>query len=211
MRASSGDLQSPLDVLLALDVAQVDGGWRFGVQVDLVAVNLELDVAVEMRHQICQILNGDDSQAGDEGGLAGVRFGEKEGGDLFLARHRRHGEHAADVAGAAVEGEFADQQRAVQRIGGYLLGGGQDAHGDGQVIDGAGLADVGGRQVDGQSLAGKVEAAVDDGGPHPLAGFLHGRVREPDDGQTKEPARGVDLDVDRGRVKPKNRATGDFG
>ncbi len=95
------------------------------------------------------------------------------------------------------EGEFAGDEIIV-RIGcGELMGGEEDAEGDGQVVTGTLFAEIAGRQIDRGARAGSLAAAVVERRPDAITRFFDGGVRQADE---KEPgfarlAR-VDFDMD---------------
>ena len=61
----------------------------------------------------------------------------------------------------------------------------------------AGLAHLGRRQIDGDPARREEQPAVPDGRPHSFAGLLHGRVRQPHDGQLDDPLTSdIDFDLD---------------
>ena len=136
----------------------------------------------------------------------GVLGRDVDGLDLPLAGEGDHGEDAVGVADSAVEGKLA-QEEGCALLGLDLTGGHQDAGGDGEVVGGALLLEVGGRQVDGDAAHGEDEAGVLDGGADPLAGLLDGGVREADDGEVGHAVgRDVDLDLDRLTVQADHGA-----
>ena len=109
------------------------------------------------------------------------------------------------MAHQPVEGELAQEQGA-RDVGRGLLGGEDDAHGDGQVVGRALLAQVGGGQVDGDALLGEVEAGVADGGAHPLLRLLDRRVGQADDGEGGQAGGDVHLHLDNGPVEAHHGA-----
>src|SRR5919199_1370441 len=68
--------------------------------------------------------------------------------------------------------------------------------GDGQVEPGPRLAQVRGREVDGQPLGRELEPGVEDGRAHALARLPHGAVPEADDGEARQARAQGDLDRD---------------
>jgi len=86
---------------------------------------------------------------------------------------RGDGQDAVDVAHGAVEGELADEERVLDRLGPRLLRGDEHAHGDGQVVGRPSLADVGRGQVDGDALAGENQDENEDKALCWAADFRH--------------------------------------
>src|SRR5216110_1635765 len=81
----------------------VDGGF---VEVE----GEEVELAVEEADHFGEVADGDDVDAGDDGGFGGVVGGEDDAGFFVLAGEHGHGECAFDGADAAVEGEFAGDE-----------------------------------------------------------------------------------------------------
>jgi len=96
------------------------------------------------------------------------------------ARHRRD---------AAVEGQLAEHEEAVDLLARQHIERHQQADRDRQVVVAAFLRQVGRREIDGDALRRQREA---DGGQrraHPLAAFANRLVRQADDGEGRHPAR----------------------
>ena len=113
------------------------------------ALNDADDRGVEQLQHIEQRGDRIDVDALDHGGLGGVGRGQNQVGNVFFARQDGHRQHARHGAHAAVEAQFAHQQKAAQVVGPQRAIGAQDADGDGQIEARAFLLHVGGRQVDG--------------------------------------------------------------
>ena len=86
-----------------------------------------------------------------------------------------------------------------------LLGPEEDPHRDREVERGAGLALLGGREVDGDPPRRVDEARVPDRAADPLAGLLQRGVRQADDREARQAARDVDLDPDHAPVEADDR------
>jgi hypothetical protein len=73
------------------------------------------------------------------------------------------------------------QRAASARLSGafQLVGGSEDAECDGEVKGRALFSDVGGGEIDGDALEGKLEARVGDGGVDPLTPLFDGAMRQP--------------------------------
>ena len=82
-----------------------------------------------------------------------------------------HGQHAGAGAQSAGQRQLP-HKGAVPVPEGKLSPGGQQAHQNGQVVQGADLLHMGGGQIDGDAAHRKGEAAIFDGGAHPLPGFV---------------------------------------
>ena len=157
-----------------------------------------------------QRAHGEDVDALDQRGFGRVAGGDEEAAEAQPVRHARHGQHAVDVAHAAIQAQLAQQERVVQ-LGGHLARGRQDAQGNGQVVGRAFLAQVGRRQVDGETVLRIEEAAVGDGGAHALTALAHGGVGQADERHLFKTAGNVDLDMDGLGIQPDHGTTVDLG
>ena len=139
-----------------------------------------------------------------------VGAGHEDAAPAVLPRQVRQGQYAAHMAHGSVQTQLAHDKGVVQ-VGQELARGGEDAHGDGQVIGGTHLAQVGGGQVDGQAVVGEVEAAVGDGRTHAFAALAHGCVGQADNGDALQPAGDVDFHLYGQGIKADDGATVYFG
>ncbi len=200
-------------MFLPLDLGEVGGvGWGWGghrVAVGVVGRNLAQPL--EVGRQLSHILAGDHVQVADEGGLAGVVRGDDDGGDTFISGEGGDGQDAVDVAYRSIEGELADDQRVLDGLGPYLLGGDEDGDGDGEIVGRSLLADIRRGEVDGDALAGEHEPRVLYGRTDALPRFLDGRIREADDSEARHTAGCIDLDLDDEAVEALQSTTGHFG
>ncbi len=205
--AGGGDGERALGVLLADDLGEV-GGARLRLA-GLVGGRVGGDGGLpqQVRGELRERFHGVDVEPIDEGGLGRVGGGHEGALRAPVAGDGDHGQGPAHAAHLAVEGEFADEH-GVAEAGLDLTAGDHDAGGDGQVVGGALLAQVGGGEVDDDAaVEGPGEGAVADGGAHALLRFLHGRVGQADDGGGGVlRARDVDLDVDHDAVETDDRA-----
>src|SRR5690606_11980718 len=81
-----------------------------------------------------------------------------------------------------------------------LARGREDAEGHRQVEGGAFLAQVGGREVDGDAPAGRLVTRVLEGREHAFARLLDGRVGKPHQTEARQSEGDVDLDGDGHRL-----------
>ena len=206
--ARGGHGQPPLHVLLPDHLAQVGaalgrlrGGRGFG------GPGRDGILAQQVHGQLREGVHGVDLDAVHERGLGRVGRGHEGAARAPVPRHGDHGQGSADGAHLAVERQLAHEHGIVER-GLHLPAGHEDARGDGQVVGGALLAQVGGGEVHGDAaVEGPGEGAVADGRAHALAGLLHGGVGQAHDRRRRIlRARDVDLDVDHHAVEPGNRA-----
>ncbi len=99
----------------------------------------------------------------------------------MAGRERRdHGEDAGTGRTSPPSAELAEQGDR-PRPGPDLLGPEEDPDRDGQVEGRAGLAQLGGREVDGDAPRREGEPGVADGAADAFARLLDGGVAEPDD------------------------------
>ncbi len=212
VRSSSGYLQGSLDVLLSLDLGEVGrvrwgrGGHRIVARI----VGRDLAQPQQVSCQLAHVLDRDDVQIPDQGGLASVVGGDDQGGDALLPRNGRDGEDPVDVAHGPVERELADDQRVLHSLGPHLLRGHEHAHGDGEIVGRALLPDVCGGQVHGDALRRVHQARILDGRANALSRLLHGRIGKSDDRKPGDAAGGIDLDLDDDAVEALQGAAGHF-
>ena len=130
-----------------------------------------------MAHQLLHIVDRIDLQPAGQSGLGGVLLRDKQFMQAGGLGGQGHGQHAGAGAQAAGQGQLP-HKGAVPVPEGQLSPGGQQAHQNGQVVQGADLLHMGGGQVDGDAAHREGEAAVFNGGAHPLPGLVHRRVGE---------------------------------
>jgi hypothetical protein len=191
-----GDLEGPSGDFLSADIREVgdhsggearafgraDGGRRLALK--------RVEHLAQVRHRY------DVAGAAHDSGLLGVLArhehalhgpGAGEGGHRQDSLHRANG---------TVERQLADEQRAVDGIGGEQSRAAQDPDGDGDVVGGAVLAQIGGGQVHHDLARGHLDAGVLEGAPDPGAPLLHPGVSQADDLEARQAGGDVDLDVD---------------
>lgn len=118
----------------------------------------------------------------DHGGLAGVLLRHDESLHSQLAGKDSHGEHPGDGEQRAVERKLAHDHIPVEQVGRNLAVGGEDAHGQRQVVGGALFPDLRRCHVDEDFAAWKFEGAVVHGALHALDALLHSLVGHPHKG-----------------------------
>jgi hypothetical protein len=127
-----------------------------------------------------------------------------------LGRHG-DGEGALDGLDTAVEGELAEDHRAVECLSGDDARGTEEPHGDRQVIGGPFFAYISRREIDRDTPDGKVQARILDGGFDALAALFHRRVWQPDDGKAGESRGDIGFDLDDIGIDPQHGAGEDLG
>ncbi len=143
---------------------------------------------------MAEIFSAIDLEAIDHGGLVDVGAGHDHPIEAEFAGLDCHGERAFDGEECAVEAQLAHNQVAVKVRAIYLAVGSEDSDGNGEIIGGAFLADVGGRHIDQDSAMGRLEVALGHGTHDALEALLDGSVREAHDGEVKA---GTDGDFNR--------------
>lgn len=103
---------------------------------------------LQVHHEREQGFNGINVETWDECGFGRIAGGDEQRVESFFARERRHGQNAVGVAHAAIQREFANDERA-REIGVKLFRCQQQTNGDGEIVRGTFFAQVGWRKVNG--------------------------------------------------------------
>ena len=208
-----GDLEGALDVGLALDVGKVDRVAALLAEEGLAVELLGRDVVLplEQGDRRAQVGDGVDVDPLDDGRLGGILRGNQDGLVARVARLQGQRQDALHRANPAVERQFADDGALLQRALLQFFAEGDHADGDRQVEAGPLLAQVGGGEVDGGVTVRPAEAAVADGGEHPIGRLAHRRVGQPDRDELRVAPRGVYLDLHRQGVDAVESAGVDSG
>ena len=206
VRTGGGDLEGALGVRVAPHVGEIEA-VALALPTGPTGAEGRADVplAIQVLHRVVQGGDGNDVDAFHHAGLRGIRGGHENGREALPPRVQGHRQHAAHRAHAAVERQLAHHERALQPAGLDQPGGAEDADRDRQVEGGAFLADIGGRQVDGDAVDRELEARVADGGADPVAALAHGRVGEADGVEGGQPRGDVHLHEDGGGLDPAER------
>jgi hypothetical protein len=143
------------------------------------------DVALAVQVLDCVMQRGerDDADAADDGGLGGVAGGHQEALDVETPAVERHRQHAADGPDTAVERELAESDGVLDESGLDEAGSREDAQRHRKIEGRAFLAELGGGEVDGDPVGGKVEPRVAYRGAHAVAALAHDRIRQAHRGQ----------------------------
>ena len=126
------------------------------------------------------------------GSLGGVFGGHIQGADAVFGGGQRHGQHAGYRAQGAVQRQFTQKGGVLRHIL-QLAAGREHGQQQRQIVHRAGLAHIGGGQVDRDAPVRELEAQVLDGGTHAVRTFPHGGIRQAYDGKGGQPARNVGL------------------
>ena len=183
MPARGGDLQRPLGLALALDVAEVLGELAAADQrlIGHGAQRRDGQIAGQVAYRLQQGRRGKYLRALDAADLPGVLRGQQEALHAPLHHGDHHRQRAAHGPDAAVQRQLAEHAQAVQRLLVDHAHAAEYAQGDGQVEGGALLLQVRRGQVHDQPFRREAEAAVLHRRAHPFPGFLHRGVRQADD------------------------------
>jgi hypothetical protein len=92
-----------------------------------------------------------------------------------------------------------------------LVGCDQDAQGDRQVEAAAFLGQIRRCQIHGDAPCGKFKARILQRGPHAVLRFFNLRLRQADDGETRQAIRKVRLDRNERRIHSGERAAVEHG
>ena len=205
------DLQRPPRHLLAAHVAEVGrgcgcargGAWNGGDR------RSGGRLAAEEGDQIPEVARRLNLAPAHRRRLAGVLGRNDQPPHLLSARPGGDRQDPAHRTQRSVERQLAHEQRARQcrRVDDARRA--EHPDGDGDVIRGAVLAEIGGRQVDGDPARRQLEAAVLQRAADPDAPLAHPGVRQPDDVAAGEADRHVDLDVDRSGFDSHHGCGGD--
>ncbi len=209
------DLQPSLGVSVATDVGEVeavavDRGGRPTVH----ARWPDLALPVEVLDRVVQGRDADRLDPGDHGRLGGAVRGHEQGAEALASGVQGDRQHAAHRAHASVERQLPDHQAALEPLRLDDLGGTEDPDRHRQVEGRAFLAQVGGGEVDRDSIDRELEAGVSDGRPNAVAALTNRGVRQPHRGERRQARSHVHLDEDgggfdagqRGRAHPGEHA-----
>src|SRR6185436_8100026 len=108
-----------------------------------------------------------------------------------------HGDrqYTADAVDAAIERQFTHNDGVVDAPPRQGAGGRKQSKRYRQIERRSRLADVGWRQVDGDSMMGKFEPGIADGRTHPVTALSHGRIGQTDHGEVGQTKCDVYFDV----------------
>ena len=198
MTTGAGGFEGALGGLLSVNVTKVDSVLRgFGKQ--LLGVDVNRLEGFRRIHQVDGLgkrFEGEDVDALDDRGFAGVSFGDGERFDANFAGGESGGESAANGAYAAVKGKLAEKHALIEHFAEEVAHAADQAETHGEIEGGAFFANVGGSEIDGDALAvRKLEAAVAERRLDALAAFFHGVVGQADYVEILN-ARGADVDLD---------------
>jgi hypothetical protein len=195
MPAGRGDFERPLGALLALDVLQIEPGGarrrqlRLGRRQQLGALEM-VDDRQEARRR-------DDLNIAGPGRLAAA-IGRADDAAVARGGGERGEQHSGDPGQRAVERDLAQGDVAKELVLRQHLHFGEEPQRDRQVEMAAFLQHVGRREIDRDVPRRQRQAEHGQGRAHPLARLGDRLVRQPDDGERRQPRgdRHLGLDVD---------------
>ena len=203
--ARRSDLQRPFHMRLPFHVGEV-----LGIPQRLCAERLsggrlrrnDLRLAVQAGDDLPERRDADRVDPLHDRRLGGIPGRQHQPPQPFGTRPDRQGQHAPHGFHRSVERQFADEHRAVHRLGVDAAHRRKNAHGDRQVEARTLLAEVGGSQIDDHFFARHPFAGVLERRADALFALFHGVVRQSHEVQPQPAARDVDLDGHRHGVDP---------
>ena len=142
----------------------------------------------------CQLLG--------HGGFGGVFGRNKQLGHARLLGGKGHGQGTGNGAQCAIQPKLT--QKCLVRLWLWdVLLRRQNADEHRQVIQTAGLAHIGGGQVDGNMAGGPGAVQVFDGAAHPFTAFLHGGIRQAHHGKFGQTAADVGFHGNGVAIQPR--------
>jgi len=207
------DLERPLRVGLPFHLGEVDVVPRaLREQRGQVDARLrQLPLAVEEIGELGEIRRAEHPHARHDARFRQVFAWQHERLEPRGAGRQGDRQGAAHRPDRALESQLAQHRHAPQPLGGDLLGGRKNPHGDREVERRAVFPNVGGGEIDRDALQGEGVARVREGGVHPLAAFFHRSLRQPDRGERGQPIGDVGFHVDEIGVDPEHRGGADAG
>ena len=169
-----GNLQHPLYLGLPTDLRKVRQ-VQFLLRPRPHGGGFDGNPAGEVVGQLLYCFHRVDGEPFGQGCLRGAVRGDVQPLNPRCPGGQGHGEHPHHRPQGAGKGQLP-HKGAVRVLPHQLSPRRQDAHQNGQVIQGAGFFPVGRGQVHGDTTHRELIAAVFDGGAHPLPGLLHRRV-----------------------------------
>jgi len=193
--ACGGNLEGALGPEMTPHICEIEG---IRIQVSIPAggpgpVRGDLALAVQVLEGVVERTERDHGDAPDHCGLLGISRGDEETPHSAAPTMQRDGEHATNGLDPSVERELAQGHRIVNPSRLEYAGGGENAQRHGQIEGRAHLADLGGRQIDGDPVHGEFEPRVADRRPHAITALAHRGVGEAHRRERRQARRHVDL------------------
>ena len=213
MAAGGRDLEGPPRERLPADVREIAVDNRRRGRAGLLHVGGQPDGPriIQRRDRFDQRSHGVERKPRHDRGFGAVRQRKQQAAEAPLPCRRGDRKHAARRLDRAVQRQFAEDQHVVDVAPADDAGGGENAERDREIERRAGLADVGGRQIDRDPVLGELEAGIPYGAPDAIAALANARVRQAHDSESRQAERDVDFDVDGGRFDPEDGGGADAG
>ncbi len=210
MAAGAGDLERALCRLLPVNVAQVDGILR-SFRKHLLGINhngLKGFRRVYQIHGLRQRLKSKYADALDHCCFPRIGFRDSKRLQAKFAGRERRRERAADRPNTSIKRQLTEEHALVKLFAEKMAHASDESKSHREIERRAFLANVGGRQIDGDALpVREFEAAVAKGRLDALAAFLDGIVRQADDVEILHAGRThVDFDLDEVGVDAVDRS-----
>lgn len=149
--ASRCQFEGAFDVLLPAHIAEID--------IVLAEIGRELFAGIDLdgrdgriaRQHVdgfAQVFHAIHRKIADDGGFAGIGFGQDKTFVFFVTGQYGHGQGTFDGPQAAVQRQFAHDKKLVEALRRNDAGPRQHTDGNGEVEGGALFAQIGGREVD---------------------------------------------------------------
>ena len=171
----------------------------------------ELGLTIQKVGDFRKTCSAQNLQTLHDAGFRQILFGKDEGFDARHAGRERDGQRATNRSDRALEPELAEHGNFRQAIGRDLLGRRENAQRDREIKCRAFLADVRGREINGDALERKGETGVGEGRRDPIPSFLHRPLRQADRYKGRQPAGNVGLDIHEIRIDPEDGGGADAG
>jgi len=187
------ELERAPSSFLAADVGEIErAASRFAVPDDELR---RFNLPAKIGDRLGEVPHSDGLNAGKRGLGTGI-VRTQEPLDARAARALCYGKHASDPPEPSVKGELPAGGVLSEAVAGDLPGCGEERERDRQVECGALLLQVGGSQVDRRFVPRPLELGRFDAAPHAQLRLLAGAIGESDEGERRNAALHVRLDLD---------------
>ena len=202
MPTRSGNFQRAAGLRLAAYIRKIGAKPLPGGIVSCAAGGAELCLPRQAADHIRSAAGGVNCQLLGHGGFGGVFGRNKQLGHARLLGGKGHGQGTGNGAQCAIQPKLT--QKCLVRLWLWdVLLRRQNADEHRQVIQTAGLAHIGGSQVDGNMAGGPGAVQVFDGAAHPLTAFLHGGIRQAHHGKFGQTAADVGFHGNGVAIQPR--------
>ena len=214
VRPGGGDEHRALGVILPLDVGEIFFVMRelFEGGLDVDRFGLDLELAVKESDPLGERADWIDGQSLNHRGLGGVGGGDEDSIAILSARGQGHRENPLDRAGFAGQAQFADDSEVSTALDVELAASHQQSQRDRQVESAGVLLQVGGGEVDDDTIDRPLIAGVDDRAFDTMRALANGGFRQADQDRFRKRGEGdVHLDLDGSGVDPNECVREELG